>query len=333
MHKEAKVMVLRVAGNESGLTEVDLQGFRLLALRCNADVDTAAGAVAWAFEGNTTVTKLWLGQSGIGEGRAKSLAEMVKHNHAITTLVLSFNNAGDIGGKAMAEALKINSTTTTLDLNSNITGDTGGKAMVEALKINSTTTELRMGNNYISKELWQTIDALVDTPGAERVAAAASGDIMSPGIERAVIRWARRWRAPSTISSCWAIGRMATLMGSLSVIWMRSSCDFTLSARTGASGRRRWRRWKETGGQEYWRRCSRRRSSRGRRGDMKFIGSEIIASGRRWWRRWKDTGGQQHWRRCRRRRSSRGRRGNSGSVCSENTGRRRECGGRGEPSN
>jgi hypothetical protein len=185
MPKDVKELLLRMAANDSGLAEVGLIGRSLGA--------AGAGAVAWALEGNTTVTFLNLGNNNIRDGGAECMVEMLKTNSTLTVLDLDNNNINDKGGQAMAEAIKVNSTLTVLylhnnnindkggqaiaeaikvnstltvlGLDSNNINDKGGQAIAEAIKVNSTLTRLFLDSNNINEELKRTIAALVATPG------------------------------------------------------------------------------------------------------------------------------------------------------------------------
>ncbi|XP_068734605.1 protein NLRC3-like [Montipora capricornis] len=98
---------------------------------------------------NSTVTKLNLKYSGIGESGAAALAKAVEMNSTLTNLILSENGISDSGAAALAKAVEINSTLTTLDLSANGICDSGAAARAKAVEINSTLTQLYLSYNVI----------------------------------------------------------------------------------------------------------------------------------------------------------------------------------------
>ena len=106
-------------------------------------------SLAEAMRVNTTLTKLSLSRSNIGDAGATSLAEAMKVNATLTQLDLWNDNIGAAGAASLAEAMKVNTTLTQLDLEQNDIGDAGAASLAEAMKVNTTLTQLDLKKNDI----------------------------------------------------------------------------------------------------------------------------------------------------------------------------------------
>ena len=125
--------------------EADLKTDVLGALQGN--VAEAAYAIRAALLKYSTVTRIDLNDTEIGDEGAKAIAQAVKWNDVLTHLDLNNNIIGD-----EAQAVKWNDVLTHLDLNNNIIGDEGAKAIAEMLKDNGPLTKLFLNNNQIGNE-------------------------------------------------------------------------------------------------------------------------------------------------------------------------------------
>ncbi|XP_068753848.1 NLR family CARD domain-containing protein 3-like isoform X2 [Montipora capricornis] len=110
---------------------------------------SCAAILAHAMATNSTVKKLHLLGSEIGNSGAAALAKAVEINSTMTHLNLSGNGIGDSGAAALAKAVEINSTLTQLNLSGNKIGDSGAAALAKAVEINSMLTRLYLAYNEI----------------------------------------------------------------------------------------------------------------------------------------------------------------------------------------
>ncbi|XP_068716682.1 NLR family CARD domain-containing protein 3-like isoform X2 [Montipora capricornis] len=136
----APILAQAMAAN-STVTKLNLSGSKI--------GDTGAAALAKAVEINSTLAVLNLSWNEIGESGAAALAKAVEVNSTLTKLTLSQNKIGDSGAAALAKAVEVNSTLTKLNLSHNEIGDSGAAALAKAVEINSTLTLLNLSWNGI----------------------------------------------------------------------------------------------------------------------------------------------------------------------------------------
>ena len=103
--------------------------------------DKAVICIAEALKSNSTVQVLGLSGNRIGEEGARAIAEALKTNSALHSIWLSWNNIGDKGATAIAKAFQFNSTLGTIYLTKNNIGADGAKALAQALTNNNSTIE------------------------------------------------------------------------------------------------------------------------------------------------------------------------------------------------
>ena len=111
--------------------------------------DAGAASLAEALKVNTTLTQLYLMKNNIGDAGAASLAEAIKVNTTLTQLDLETNNIGDVGAASLADAVKVNTTLEQLDLEKDNIGDAGAASLANAIKVNTTLTQLYLEKNNI----------------------------------------------------------------------------------------------------------------------------------------------------------------------------------------
>ena len=111
--------------------------------------DSEVAVVGDTLETNSTVTKLILLQSEIGDSGAASLAKVMETNSTLTLMYLGDDNIFDCHAAAFAKALQVNSTLTTLSLSENYIGDLGAAAIAKAMEVNSTLENLVLCRNEI----------------------------------------------------------------------------------------------------------------------------------------------------------------------------------------
>ena len=100
----------------------------------------------------TSVKKLWLHNTNIGDENVICIAEALKFNSTVQVLGLSGNRIGVKGAEAMAEALLTNSTLHTIWLSGNYIGDDGATAIATALQSNSSLRSIYLTKNNIRAE-------------------------------------------------------------------------------------------------------------------------------------------------------------------------------------
>ncbi len=69
-------------------------------------VQCAAGQIASALRGDTSLQSLDIGGNNIGPEGITALAEALKGNENLTTLELGYNPIGEAGAKALAAVIK-----------------------------------------------------------------------------------------------------------------------------------------------------------------------------------------------------------------------------------
>ena len=82
---------------------------------------------------NSTVQRLYLGDSKIGPPGAQSLSRMLQQNDTLQALDLDQNNIGPEGAQALAPALRSNTSLTDLLIQRNGIGDVGCQAVAASL--------------------------------------------------------------------------------------------------------------------------------------------------------------------------------------------------------
>ncbi len=112
--------------------------------------DHGAASLAEVMKGNALhLTELNLCDSNIGEDGAVSLVKALKENTNITQLDLSGNNISNRGSAGLAEALKGTTSLTELNLSRNKIGDHGAACLAEVLNVESSLTRLDLSNNNV----------------------------------------------------------------------------------------------------------------------------------------------------------------------------------------
>jgi len=98
---------------------------------------------------NSSLTKLNLAGTKIGDEGTNCIVEVLKHNHTLRVLNLKNNKISAQGAKLIAEYLKTNPSLTTLDLQDNDINTEGAKILAEALKTNYFLTTLSLDNYQV----------------------------------------------------------------------------------------------------------------------------------------------------------------------------------------
>eukprot|EP00049_Salpingoeca_infusionum_P000362 m.39379 g.39379 ORF g.39379 m.39379 type:complete len:1869 (-) comp10301_c0_seq1:353-5959(-) len=106
--------------------------------------------LAEAIKCNTTVKKLSLESSNLGQEGTKYLAEALKVNSSVIKLELIQCNIGEVGAKYLAEALRSHPHLQRLNVESNAIGNEGTRLLVEALIMNPRITKLSLENNNLT---------------------------------------------------------------------------------------------------------------------------------------------------------------------------------------
>ena len=101
---------------------------------------------------NTTLTRLSLFKSCLGNADAMQLAECLRFNTTLKSLDFSYNGIDDAGATHLAQILQDNAALTSLGLHHNRISDLGAAQLAECLHVNTTLRSLDLGCNFIGIE-------------------------------------------------------------------------------------------------------------------------------------------------------------------------------------
>jgi len=108
-------------------------------------------------KGNTTLTRLHLRRTRIGNEGIEVLREVLKSNNTLQYLDFSANLIGDKGIHELSEAMKLNTSVTELHLSWNPIGNAGGKELLYMLVQNHSLVHLGLDQTQVSDEILREI--------------------------------------------------------------------------------------------------------------------------------------------------------------------------------
>lgn len=124
--------------------------------------DDGAKIIANVLKTNATLKNLCLDYNLINDKGIKKIASALSKNLTLTTLSLRYNKINDQGIDYIANSLKENSTLKSLDLTFTYCTDKGAEHLAKSLEINSTLTNLNLSNNFICKNGFNGLTAVID---------------------------------------------------------------------------------------------------------------------------------------------------------------------------
>lgn len=118
--------------------------------------DAGARIIAQAWERGLALTKIVLWNTGVSDGGATALADILRGDRKLKHICFSYDMIGDVGARALAEALKTNSVLEVLDLGANerIT-NSGAQAIAEMLPYNFGLKFIHLGCSRITRDVVQ----------------------------------------------------------------------------------------------------------------------------------------------------------------------------------
>ncbi|XP_068699894.1 nucleotide-binding oligomerization domain-containing protein 2-like [Montipora foliosa] len=133
-------------GRNLDLNEIDLEYLSIYPFHCRMTTLSLVITV------NSTLTKLFLSDSCIGDMGTSSLSKALTVNTSLTSLHLSRNSIGDEGASSLSHALAVNTSLTSLRLSRNSIGAEGATSLSLGLAVNTSLTSLRLSRNSIGDE-------------------------------------------------------------------------------------------------------------------------------------------------------------------------------------
>ena len=114
--------------------------------------DEGVALIANALQENTTMKELHVSDCGMSDMGAKSLGRALSGNSSLKKLNISCNRIGDEGVAHIADALHTNATMQVLDVSGCGMSDMGAKSLDRALSVNSSLEQLNISHTRIGDE-------------------------------------------------------------------------------------------------------------------------------------------------------------------------------------